>query len=211
MVKKKNQTTMKKGIAKLTVFLMFFFTGHLLSANTGDYPGIEIKPMSYGSKISVSLNGLKGDAEMRLLDADGNVLIDEKIESQPVVRKVLNLEKLANGEYSLIIATARQEIMQPIRITEKALLVDAASRKTYLVPTIKVGDNYVDVMWLNSRVADMTVSFVDSYGGKTVFRDELKNKLKVEKRYNVSNLDRGAYTVVVSTPDHTHYERLIVE
>ena len=110
-----------------------------------------------------------------------------------------------------VIATARQEIMQPLHLTGNTVMVDLAERKTYLVPTIKVGDNYVDVMWLNSRVADMSVSFIDSRGGKTVFRDDLKDKIRVEKRYNLSNLDRGSYTVVVSTPDHTHYERLIVE
>lgn len=202
---------MKKGIAKLTVFFLFFFTTTLLMANTGTNPGIEIKAMTLVPKVSVSLNDLDGAAEMRLLDAAGNVLINEKIENQPAVRKVLNLENLESGEYSLIIATSRQEIMQPLHLTGTTVLADATKRKTYLVPTIKVGDNYVDVMWLNSRVADMSVSFIDSRGGKTVFRDELKDKIKVEKRYNLSNLDRGSYTVVVSTPDHTHYERLIVE
>ena len=145
------------------------------------------------------------------MDKNGVRLVSEEIsaEAKPAM-KVFNLKNLPAGSYSVVVAMDNKETIQPITITEEDIFIEEGLRQVYLVPTIKVGDKYVDVSWLNSRISDLSFEIM-SPEGTTIFEDELNNVFKVERRYNIEQLRKGEYTMIVSTPYKAHYRKLEVE
>lgn len=186
-------------------------TAGVLLAGNGILPDIVIKKMDGTKKVSVAINNLKTDASINLIDQRGSTLASEEMEAgmKPAV-KIFNLTKLPAGSYSFVVSTGNKETIQPITVTKDEVLVETGLRQVYLVPTIKVGDDYVDVSWLNGRISDLSVEIMDPRGA-TVFEDEMNNILKVERRYNIEQLDRGEYTMIVSTPYKTHYQKLKID
>jgi hypothetical protein len=198
-------------IAKMIPAVAFILSTTGALASNGMLPDIVIKKIDGAKKVSVAINNLKRDATINFLDQKGSTLASEVInaEMKPVV-KVFNLKNLPAGSYSLVVSTGSKETIQPVTITKDDIFVEEGLRQVYLVPTIKIGDDYVDVSWLNGRISDMNVEIRDTQG-RTIFEDELNNVLKVERRYNIEQLERGDYTMIVSTPFKKYYQRLKVD
>jgi hypothetical protein len=198
-------------IAKMIPAVAFILSTTGALASNGMLPDIVIKKIDGAKKVSVAINDLKRDATINFLDQKGSTLASEVIDAgmKPAV-KVFNLKNLLAGSYSFVVSTGSKETIQPVTITKDDIFVEEELRQVYLVPTIKIGDDYVDVSWLNGRISDMNVEIRDTQG-RTIFEDELNNVLKVERRYNIEQLERGDYTMIVSTPFKKYYQRLKVD
>ena len=185
-----------------------------LPAIAGDndfLPDVMIEKLQYGKKVSVELNNLKADATIRIADESGKTLTKSTVASlNGRAVKIFNLEKVNPGQYRFIVSMSSKEVLQPFEVTAADIIINADARQVYFAPTIRIGDDFVDVSWLNTRISDVTVK-IQTPEGKPVFEDELSNILKVERRYNLSQLRRGDYTVVVKTPYKSHFEQLIID
>lgn len=195
----------------LLVPALLLATLPVFAGDNGFLPDVLIEKLQYGKKVSVELNNLKADATIRIADEGGQTLSKSTVASlNGRAVKIFNLEKVEPGQYRFIVSMASKEVLQPFEVTEEDLLINGDERQVYLVPTIRIGDDFVDVSWLNSRISDVTVK-IQTPEGKAVFEDELSNILKVERRYNLSQLRRGDYMVVVTTPYKSHFEQLIID
>lgn len=182
------------------------------STVAGTLPDIVIRKLSEGRKVSVTINQLKTDATIQLIDADRAILADEKVSlGEPRVTKVFDLANLPEGKYSFVVSTSQKETVQPLEITAKDIVILEDQRQAYLVPMIRLGDDYVDVSWVsNGQASNLSVQ-ITSLTGNTVFADQIRNTIKVERRYNLAQLERGEYTMIVSTPNNTQYKRLTIK
>jgi len=182
-----------------------------LAAGNDNLPDVSIDKLQYGQKVSVELNNLKSEAVIRLQDETGQTLSKALVEAgNGRAVKIFNLEQVVPGRYQFVVSTKSKETLQPIEVTTDDILIDQNERQVYFTPTIRIGDDFVDVSWLNGKVSDLTFEIQTSKGDR-VFEDEFTNILKVERRYNLSKLERGDYMVVVSTPYKRHYESLSID
>jgi len=181
-----------------------------LNAAAADLPTIEIREISYARQISLEMDNLKGTARVTIEDAEGEKILTRRISGASHIVKVFDLKDLPRGDYNFIVSTSMKEILQPVKVTKDGLEVNPKRQRVFLTPTIRVLDKKVDVNWFSTRIADMNVQILDT-AGELVYQETIKNTVKVEKRFNLANLPRGEYTVVVTTPRHTKYEKFEIK
>ena len=145
---------------------------------------------------------------MQIVDDENVVLFDETVENSFL--KTLNLENLPIGAYTLIVTTPTRIYQQPLQVKEKTVEVNTSHRKEYFLPVVRMQKNHVDVSVLNQTLGNVEVAILDENGDE-LFTETFRNQLKVERRYDVSNLEKGTYIVRMKTPAKTIYEELIVK
>ncbi len=177
----------------------------------GDLPEMEVSALE-GRKFSLKLTGLNGGAAIRLMDAYGETLLSEDVDrAEKKYGKIFNLARLTQGEYLLVVSMNQKEVRQGLEINNRGeVVISPDDRQVYLVPTIRLGEEYVDVNWFNGKASDMKVE-VQRANGEVVFEEDLEEVTQVGRRYNVSKLAEGDYVFIVRTPYNAHYQRLIVE
>jgi len=192
-----------KAFQKFALNVLFLVASANL-AIAGGMPRIEIRESAGAKKVSVELEKLNAPATITLADADGNLLIDEKVIGKSFA-KTFNLSKLVNGDYSLSINTGLIETIQPLTLTDAVLVLDEKMRQEVYAPVINVGDDYVDLSFLNKRLGNVFVVFLNA-DDEVVYQENISNALKVEKRYNLSRLPKGDYSVKVIAGNGDFYK-----
>lgn len=163
----------------------------------------------YSKRVSVIVEQLAAPASVWVVNAEGVVLLEEKT-SGVKFAKLFNLELLPAGEYKVIVSTERKEIIQPLTLQGNAVVINDNKREEYFTPYIRLREGAVDVMMFNNRLADVSVVIYNDQGN-AVYEDTMENVLKVEKRYSLNDLEKGSYTVRVSTPRKDYYQAVAVK
>ena len=194
------------------VFALLFSTqAFSMLPFAGNLPELEVKALE-GRKFSIQLTDLNGGASIRLMDAYGEVLLREEVsKAEKNYGKIYNLARLTKGTYLLVVGMNQKEVRQGLEINAQGeVVISPDDRQVYLVPTIRLGEKYVDVNWFNGKESEMKVE-VQRANGEVVFEEDLEKVTQVGRRYNVSKLEEGDYVFIVRTPYDAHYKRLVVE
>lgn len=199
-----------KNLKKAFILSAFFALVMHTQLTAADVPTITIRTTGFAKKVSLVVADLASHATVQLKDLQGNILLDERIKNAAQFAKVFNLEQLPAGTYRLVIITETRETIQPLTLTETGITVDENQREVIYAPAIICKNGFVDVSLLNNRLTTVEVSVFDAAGEK-MFTDTQRNVLKVERRYDTSNLPIGNYLVRVSTPYRTYYKDLSVK
>ncbi len=197
-----------KTLKMLFIGLLSIFTVSLNGFNDATKIDIQvdIQQVEDLRKVSVKLSGLKGTTTLQLRNSDDLILVKESF-NETHFGKVFDLSKLKDGRYEIQILTGNREIVQPIFKNEDQLTVKKNYRKMYFSPVVKVQGNQIDLSWFNGRISDMKLSINDDKG-KTIYSEEIKNVIKVEKRFRLDQAEPGTYTFVINTPRKVYYESI---
>lgn len=187
---------------KAIILNALFLVASATLASAGTSPLIQIIESANTKKVSVVLEGLSAPATITIEDANGEVLIEEKAKGK--FAKSFNLNRLPQGEYRLVVNTGMVETVQPLSLTKEIVVLNEAARYEVYAPAINVNENFVDLSFLNNRFGNVYVVFLDK-NGDVVYEENIQNALKVEKRYDLSRLPKGDYSVrvVVGRGDYT--------
>lgn len=207
MAKQLKSTDMKT-LKMLFIGLLSIFTVSLNGFNDAAKIDIQvdIQQVEDLPKVSVKLSGLKGTTTLQLRNSDDLILLTESF-NETHFGKVFDLSKLKDGRYEIQILTGNREIVQPIFKNEDQLTVKKNYRKMYFSPVVKVEGNQIDLSWFNGRISDMKLSINDNKG-KTIYSEEIKNVIKVEKRFRLDQAEPGIYTFIINTPRKVYYESI---
>lgn len=167
---------------------------------------VEIQTVGLLPKVSVLMKGLHGETLVQLKDAEGHLLIKEST-NEAKYGKIFDFSELKDGRYELLLLTGNKEIVQPVFKNGRKLTVNKDYRKVYFSPVVRVQGSQVDLTWFNGRVCDMKVA-ITTPNGDVIFADQIDNVIKVEKRYNLQQVESGNYTMVINTPRRTYYETI---
>ncbi len=176
----------------------------------GGAPRLTFKPVPSTKKVSMVLEGLATKATLQVRDAKGQVLMTERIKNVKSFERILSLENLDAGAYLIVLATPMQDILQPLEITENGLVINEAKQKAYFAPAVRVNGKIVDINLLNSRISDVELMLFDS-NGQPVYKENLQNIIKVQKRLNMTELPAGLYTLKVVTPYKAYYRDVSIK
>jgi len=188
---------------KTTVLtLVLVLVGTLVWANDSKMSNVELQA-SYGRKLGIDISDMHSAATIRLESKGGLELISMVAEG-PSFAKLLDLSNLNSGSYELIIEYGVREMNQEISINTDEKYIVLGSRDVFMTPIIrKFQEDFVDLTMLNDRIGTVHVEIVNS-NGRTVYSEDIKNVLKVEKRYDLGRLSRDTYSFVVTTPKRTY-------
>lgn len=182
-----------KTMARLALLLVWFVLPLALQGRD-DNPYISIHAVGEEKKVSLVLKNLKAPATVRLESTRG-ILLEEEVTKEEYA-KVFNLNELEDGNYKLVILTGVRETEQPIAITRTGLSMNINERQEFFTPTLRMHDQLLDLSMLNNHLTSFTLQLEDAEGN-LVFEDVVRNVVKVEKRYNLSQLPDGEYTVIM--------------
>lgn len=198
-----------KDILKTTarlVLLSVLFVLPLAMQAKDDNPFISINTIGSEKKVSLVLKNLRTPTTIRLESALEGVLLEEEITNAEYAR-VLNLNELSTGNYKLVVSTGVRETEQPISITRTGLSLNIGDRKEFFAPVVRMNGSLLDVSLLNSNLTNLKLRIEDAEG-ILVYEDEARNVVKVEKRYNLSKLPVGEYTVVLNVGDKSYVKTI---
>ena len=198
-----------KDILKTTarlVLLSVLFVLPLAMQAKDDNPFISINTIGSEKKVSLVLKNLRTPTTIRLESALEGVLLEEEITNAEYAR-VLNLNELSAGNYKLVVSTGVRETEQPISITRTGLSLNIGDRREFFAPVVRMNASLLDVSLLNSNLTTLKLRIEDAEG-ILVYEDEVRNVVKVEKRYNLSKLPVGEYTVVLNVGDKSYIKTI---
>jgi len=181
------------------------FVANSLTAAT--FPSIEITKANYEKKISFSAEGISGEVSLNLLDNEGLTLFTHSSTGQSTFGKVLNMKALPDGQYVIEFITATQEILQPFTIQSDRIQLFTEDQITRFVPTVKKSERFIDVSLLNNQIATVEIE-INRADGSLVYEEEVKNVLKVQRRYDMSKMEAGLYRVKITTPAKTYFKEV---
>jgi hypothetical protein len=198
-----------KNLKMLIIVLLTSAVSFLYANSEVDQLNVDIKAIPGTQKVSVSMEGLKGETVIQLKDENKVTLLQQVTTDQKVI-KILDLSALIEGEYSLLLTTGHREIVQPILMEKNQVSAPKELRKVFFSPVVRVKGSSVDVSWFNGKIADMKVRITD-LNGSIIYSEDINNIVKVEKRYNLEKVMRGDYVIVIDTPRKTYYENVSIK
>lgn len=186
----------------LMTILLVAASSVLVMANDNELSNVTVKA-NYGRKVMVSIEDMHSAATIRLYSQNGALLTKVEAEA-PAYVKQFDLSQLEAGTYSLAVEYGIREMTMPITIQSHQAYVDLGNREVYMKPIVrKANDRQIDLTFLNDRIGTVVVEIVNQ-GGRVVFTDKLEHVLRVNKRYDLSNLYPDTYSFIVTTPQKTY-------
>lgn len=150
-------------------------------------------------QVSLEVSGFGGPVKVTLAEEKGEILMEDRIPAGNAFSKVLDLSNLPAGAYTILVASELRETVQPLRITAVDMILNEDMRREYFAPVLRLRERDLDINWFNTRVADVGIAIFEA-DGPEIFRDKIHNVTRLERRYKLSDLRRGTYTVQISTP-----------
>jgi hypothetical protein len=176
-----------------------------LSANTIEnvytLDGTTVKIASTSKNIIVNLGDVqKEEITIALIDEDQNTLMSETIKEVKNFAKKYNVSRLDDGNYKMIITKKTIRTVQPFSIKHGEVTMSTEDKKEKFLPTISFSNDKLDVNVLLSNYSNIIVKLYDNEG-REVMTDKHLAEFKLNKRYNLSNLQAGVYEAEVTAGD----------
>ena len=197
-----------KNFRVVLLVLLGFVGTFAVHAQKAHFVNIDAVPLE--KKVSVVFSEGMRDGTINIYDQAGSIVWSENLEVSDLKGKVFDLKSLPNGDYEIVVSAENKELVQPFSIGFNSIALDATAKKAFFTPSFKVVDNKVDLTFLNSKIGNVDVSIIDA-SGNIVYEEAHKNILQLQKRYQLSNLNDGSYTMVVKTPQKAYYQRITLD
>jgi hypothetical protein len=184
--------------------MLFLISMVLLSAPLSAM--IEVTAVKGTKKMAISMDEINKPAKIELLDPQGIILTSTKVKSSSY-HSIFDLSTLPEGKYFLSIFLNNKEWMQPIVIKTDDLFIDKKAVREYFSPVFNTNSNKLDLVLFNQFLSPVEIQILNQ-NGQPVFNEKLGSVLRVEKRFDLSQLETGTYTVVVSAHDRYYYHTI---
>lgn len=177
-----------------------------LTASATDLLELMIAKAGHDKKVSLELTKIRPGTQILIRQTNGPVLFEADVQGEHYA-KIFNLSHLAPGEYELIVIADSRDVVQPLSITPTDLTIDEDARKTFYAPVMRERDTHLDVSFFRGKITSAKLTIYDQ-SGKLVYDEAFDHVVKVERRYDLSKLPKGRYTVHFIT-DYKNYKQVI--
>ena len=162
-----------------------------------------ISVFATSSEPSITSNGTKSFiidnkvwksnfVDVSIVNENGNVIYSSHQELNRSKR--YSLENLEAGDYTVSISNDIKKVENNITITEVGLFIDFNANTTYK-PVFNIDKNNIDINYLAAGVD--TYIYIQN-NNQTVYKTNIEDSISINKRFDISKLPSGDYTVVVS-------------
>lgn len=156
------------------------------------------------SEPSISTDGTKSfiidnkiwkseTVNVNIEDENGIVIFSE--EQDLSTSKRFNLTKLESGNYTVTISNDLKIVKNNITITEKKMMIGLDAHTSYK-PVFQISNDAIDINFLAEN-AKTKIYIQDTEN--TLYSSSTSDEMSINKRYNISALPSGIYSIVVST------------
>jgi hypothetical protein len=187
---------MKSPIRILKTLILLFMAVCTFAGNTNPLANIS-KTGSESFILNLKKSGVK-KVNVRIMDNDGNTLLTQRINTKKKEAVKYNMSELPSGKYSIIVEDKQRLVKHEVVLHENTQRIDVLDAKTIYKPVFINGKQFVDLNMLQTNDSAIKVSITDT-SGITVFSETIESTGSIQKRYNVSKMPAGSYTIQVVT------------
>ncbi len=189
-----------------TLFFAAFLT--FLTAGTVTAADPAYRLTSYGHTLVLNTaNWNRADLLVQIQDQEGHVLTTQEYKSKEAGRlKRFNLAQLETGAYTITITDQVKTCTQEFALNEKSMTIHPEV-KIFIKPFITLDESKLKVNFLNLGKS-ATLKILDLQQ-ETIYQTQI-DQPTFNKAYNLSNLAKGEYIVMVLQGDkyYSHHFEL---
>jgi len=185
-----------KTILKVTLAFAFVAFANTLFA-TGNLK-VNIQPIS-AEKALVAISSLiDSSLKITVEDSQGRIVYYKEV-AEPTgdYKKVYNFSDLDAGNYKLSVESER--LTSECSFEIKNWKIEVGNEKTTIEPFFGYNDGLLKCSYLNFPKDDLTLYFFDQK--QLIYTKEIGRNFNVSEALNLSKLDKGNYTAILSTKD----------
>lgn len=142
---------------------------------------------------------------LSLVNDNGGVLYNKSDNNVNNFFERLNLKDLALGNYNLIVEKGLTKTFQPFELTANGIVMTEKNRITKFLPQILQKGTKLDINVMMTKSGNVHVNIYNNEDGKLVFEENNTKIVNLNKRFDISNLHHGEYTVEVLSDDEVAY------
>ncbi len=141
-------------------------------------------------------------SEISIVAEDGQMVYYKKSKASSGFKSIFDLSDLENGTYTVKIKTGTASATREVEVTNGQ--VDVKPMKTQIDPFFAYDGDLLKLSYLNFEGDNLTLII---YNGSTqVFESKLGTRFNIQQGYDVSDLVKGNYDVVlVGTNENYNY------
>ena len=185
-----------KTILKATLLIAFgaFATSVLASGNLK----VNIQPISAEKAVVMISSLTESDLKISVEDSQGRIVYYKEV-AEPTgdYRKVFDFSDLEAGQYKLSVESDRLTAKREFEI--KDWKIQVGEEKTTLEPYFAYNDGLLRCSYLNFPKEDLKIYFCDK--NQVIYTKEIGRVFNVSEALNLSKLEKGNYTAILSTKD----------
>jgi predicted phage tail protein len=171
----------------------------LMAVPFSSEPEIPVRISPSNKWIIIDKAGWKSPKlEVSIQSVDGTTLINENIRTSTRY----NLKNVPEGKYILQLEDDQKIRIQYLQVSNDMMFSTGIS--TVYKPHTIINANHID-MNLMTQGQPAEVSILDAES-KAVFTEKITNEVSVTRRYNISQLPEGEYTMVVKMSDQQFHK-----
>jgi len=193
-------------ISKVTMLFAFVAFANTLMA-TGNLK-VNILPLKDEKAVVAISSAAASNFQISIANDKGEVVYyNETGAENNDYRKVFDFADLENGNYKLSVTVDLLTTERSFSIKNKSIVV--GKEKNMLEPFFGYKDGILKLSYLNFSEKNMNLNLYS--GNDVVFSQKIGNQFCVNKGFNLSKLDKGSYSVVLSTDDKTYSYNVVVK
>jgi len=195
-----------KTISKLTMLFAFVAFANTLMA-TGNLK-VNIVPLTSEKAVVDISNAKASNFQISIENTKGEVVYyKETDDATDNYRKTFDFSNLENGDYKLSATADQFTTVRSFKIKNKNIAV--GKEKNMMEPYFAYKDGILKLSFLNFSEGNLSVNFYSN--DDLVYSKDLGYKFDVNEGFNLKKLDKGSYSVVLSTDDKTYSYNVNVE
>ena len=193
-------------ISKVTMLLAFVAFANTLMA--GGNLKVNILPLTAEKAVVAISNTAASNFQISIENEKGEfVYFMETDADSKDFRKVFDFSNLEKGDYKLSVTVDEATTERSFKIDNTNIAV--GKEKSILEPFFAYKDGVLKLSYLNFSEENLSLNFYDK--NELVYSKELGKKFNVNEGFNLSKLEKGNYSIVLSTDDKNYSYKINVE
>ena len=161
-----------------------------------DKPSVKVERSGAKAFAVIACGNANAETQIKLRSENGSTLYSASAQIGESYGKRLDLNNLPAGSYSLEVENRESFISTPILINQDSAYVVAEDQVTIMKPVISQTGEMLDIILPNEADAAALITIYDAENRKLASESLTTEGLK---RFNLTKLEKGAYTLKVET------------
>jgi hypothetical protein len=195
-----------KAISKVTMLFAFVAFANTLMGS-GNLK-VNIRPINSEKAVVAISNAEASNYQISIVNDKGEVVYSKQTDEETMdYNKVFDFSNLENGDYKLVATVNRLTTERAFYVNNKTILV--GKEKNMIEPYFTYKNGTLKISYLNFSQEKLNLNFYTE--NEMVYSDVIGDSFSIQKGYNLSKLEKGSYSVVLSTVDKAYTYNVNVE
>ena len=169
---------------------------------------VNILPLTNDKAVVDISNAKASNFQISIVNDNGEVVYYKETEdASDNYRKTFDFSNLENGDYKLSATVDQFTTVRSFKIKNKSIAV--GKEKNMMEPYFAYKDGILKLSFLNFSEGNLSLNLYNN--DNLVFSKDLGYNFSVNEGLNLKKLDKGIYSVVLSTDDKTYSYNVNVE